>query len=47
VNSHCLFDSFQEAKESLESGIFNSCEPGPYRIIAVYIVDHELVKKTT
>jgi hypothetical protein len=36
VNHHCLFDSFQAAKEHLESGQFNNSEPGPYRIFAVY-----------
>jgi hypothetical protein len=38
VNSHCLFDSFEFAKEAVESGAFHEVEPGPYRIIAVYIV---------
>ena len=36
VNRHCLFDSFDEAKDALERGLFKNCEPGPYRIIAVY-----------
>ena len=36
VNRHCLFDSFDEAKDPLERGLFKNCEPGPYRIIAVY-----------
>lgn len=40
LNSHCLFDSFEDAKRSLESGIFNEHEPGPYRILAVYVVPH-------
>jgi hypothetical protein len=30
VNSHCLFDTFEEAKKALESGEFRTCEPGPY-----------------
>jgi hypothetical protein len=38
VNRHCLFDSFDEAKSALESGLFTNCEPGPYRIFAVYTV---------
>ena len=36
VNRHCLFDSFDEAKDALDRGLFVNCEPGPYRIIAVY-----------
>jgi hypothetical protein len=39
TNSHCLFDSFEEAEKSLNSGEFTGCEPGPYRIFAVYSVD--------
>jgi hypothetical protein len=38
VNEHCLFDSFDFAKEALETGKFDNCEPGPYRIFAVYKV---------
>jgi hypothetical protein len=36
VNRHCLFASFDEAKGALERGAFEKCEPGPYRIFAVY-----------
>lgn len=36
VNSHCLLDSAENAKRLLERGAFARCEPGPYRIIAVY-----------
>jgi hypothetical protein len=36
VNRHCLLTTFEEAKLSLESGIFKNAEPGPYRIFAVY-----------
>jgi hypothetical protein len=39
TNAHCLFKSFEEAKTSLENGAFRECEPGPYRIFAVYSVD--------
>jgi hypothetical protein len=39
TNSHCLISSFEEAETSLNSGKFASCEPGPYRIYAVYSVD--------
>ena len=36
VNSHCLFKTFEEAKHHLEAETFKDCEPGPYRIFAVY-----------
>jgi hypothetical protein len=39
TNAHCLLESFEEAKESLESGKFDQSEPGPFRIFAVYTVD--------
>jgi len=39
TNSHCLFNSFSEAETSLGTGKFVKCEPGPYRIFAVYSVD--------
>lgn len=39
VNQHCLIFSFGEAKKYLEEGKFNECEPGPYRIFAVYTMD--------
>lgn len=38
VNEHCLFESFEAARQNLESGVFHDCEPGPYRIFAVYVV---------
>lgn len=38
VNEHCLFASFDEAKAALTSGKFKNCEPGPYRVFAVYSV---------
>jgi hypothetical protein len=38
VNRHCLFDSFEEAKLSVERGLFNQGEPGPFRIFAVHTV---------
>ncbi len=38
VNAHCLLDSFIEAKNALENGLFNNSEPGPFRIFAVYKV---------
>jgi hypothetical protein len=39
TNSHCLFRTFEEAKDAIESGAFQDSEPGPYRIIAVYVVN--------
>ena len=39
TNSHCLLESFEETKQSLQSGKFDNSEPGPFRIIAVYTVD--------
>lgn len=38
VNEHCLFRTFQEAKEAIEGGLFKNSEPGPYRVFAVYTV---------
>jgi hypothetical protein len=40
VNRHCLFESFDEARNALACGRFKDCEPGPYRIIAVHTVLH-------
>ena len=39
VNQYCLFETFDEAKHALESDVFEKCEPGPYRIFAVYTLD--------
>jgi len=38
TNRHCLFPTFEAAKQALESGKFANAEPGPYRIIGVYSV---------
>jgi hypothetical protein len=38
VNKHCLLATREEARTLLESGRFKDCEPGPYRIFAVYTV---------
>ena len=38
VNPHCLFATFEDAQQVLESAIFKGVEPGPYRIFAVYSV---------
>ena len=35
VNEHCLFPSLEDAKQALESGIFEGGERGPYRILEV------------
>jgi hypothetical protein len=40
VNKHCLLNTLNEAKYCLESGKFAHCEPGPYRIFAVYTVEN-------
>jgi len=39
TNRHCLLSSLEEAKDLLEKGQFVECEPGPYRIFAVYSVE--------
>lgn len=39
VNEYCLLDSLDYAIEQLERGVFNTSEPGPYRIIAVNAVE--------
>jgi hypothetical protein len=36
VNAHCLLASFEDAKRLIETDAFKDCEPGPYRIFAVY-----------
>ena len=38
TNEHCLFGTLDEAKRAIETGAIRECEPGPYRIIAVYSV---------
>jgi hypothetical protein len=38
THAHCLFATLEEAETSLVTGAFNKCEPGPYRIFAVYSV---------
>lgn len=39
VNERCLFDSFDDARAAVDRGAFKKGEPGPYRIIAVYLVE--------
>jgi len=39
TNAHCLFPTFEDANANLANGAFKDCEPGPYRIFAVYSVD--------
>jgi hypothetical protein len=38
VNAHCLFATFEEAREALERGAFDTAEPGPLRIVSVSTV---------
>jgi hypothetical protein len=40
VNEHCLLSTFNEAKECIDNGMLNECEPGPYRIFEVYSVEN-------
>ncbi|MBS0240978.1 MAG: hypothetical protein JSS20_02290 [Proteobacteria bacterium] len=44
VNDRCLFDTFDEARRALESGLFRNAEPGPCRIVAVHTVGPRAVK---
>jgi hypothetical protein len=39
TNQHCLFRTFDEARDAIEKGLFKNSEPGPYRIIAVYSIN--------
>jgi hypothetical protein len=39
TNTHCLFESFEQAETALNKGVFEAGEPPPYRIFAVYSVD--------
>lgn len=36
VNKHCLLNTFEEARQLVESNALANAEPGPYRIFAVY-----------
>jgi len=36
TNQHCLLDSFDGARNLVETGSFDDSEPGPFRIFAVY-----------
>lgn len=38
VNQHCLFASFEGAKRSIDEGVFDHAEPGPFRVFAVHTV---------
>ena len=38
ANQLCLFDDFEQAFDAVEQGRFHDSEPGPYRIISVYLV---------
>ena len=41
VNRHCLLETFDTAFTLLSQDVFKGCEPGPYRIFAVYSVDEK------
>ena len=41
VNRHCLLQTFEEAYTLLSADVFKDCEPGPYRIFAVYSVTEQ------
>lgn len=47
VNEHCLFNTFADAKEAVEGGLFQNSEPGPYRIFAVYTPGNGLPSHST
>jgi hypothetical protein len=38
VNRHCLFDSFEAAKQAIDGGAFANTEPGSFRIMAVFAI---------
>ncbi len=38
TNEHCLFHTFEEAINLINSGVLKDCEPGPYRIFEVHSV---------
>jgi hypothetical protein len=39
TNSHCLFDTFEEALAAVKNGQFNGCEPGALRIFSVFSIE--------
>lgn len=39
VNEYCLLETAEAASTLITSGALTGCEPGPYRIIAVYRVE--------
>ena len=46
TNRYCLLDSFERAYQLTEQRRFADCEPGPYRIIAVYEIPQPLSQET-
>lgn len=46
INEHCLFETIEEAKASLENCDFHAREPGPYRVISVYLVGSASVSES-
>lgn len=47
TNEHCLFRTFEEARKAIDEDRLGPCEPGPYRIVAVYSVDAPRKSGTT
>jgi hypothetical protein len=44
VNKHCLFDTLEDARAAIDSGLFGGgCEEGVYRIFSVSKVSHNSV----
>jgi hypothetical protein len=39
TNSHCLLNTFDQAKQLIEGGAFDNSEPGPFRIYSVYSIE--------
>lgn len=44
TNRHCLLNSFELAHELTDQRRFVHCEPGPYRIVAVFEIPHPEAK---
>jgi len=45
VNADCLLETLEEACEIASSKVMDGCEPGPYRIVAVYEIDSPQIGK--
>lgn len=42
VNEHCLLATLQEARTAVETGLFEGCEDGTYKIYSVSVVDEDI-----